>query len=453
MANYPKHSEDAAQNTYSIAEQLDDNSSSWNEVNVAGKSTIEASSTTFARNSRFVLFVDNDFKTPAEFDNLVTKVGPLYQMTVQPGETYTIQGKERNDYAPGIDYTSAFASQFSETGAGDNIVPEGVKVVQGLGDFLEGTITDSAIQDAGQKEGFPLIFEPDDATFGVYRGNDLVESKSLNSGEWINNPFEMDKYQYDVTRFAVKREEGNLYGSGSQRLYMKLRNIDNGKEEYLKVAEVGDPSEAIVNRYNLFNTVQVSVDSSADPYTFSIGPVHYFAEGDINIPLRQRDSPLRNVSVNASFDDTAGTVIAVYRKNPNNKEVPLRLRCGGKAETDGRIELREVHPNYIDFGTVDPTNDANWGPPPELRQRETAVQALDFTVGDISILTDSSRMRGEQGSVVEYSGQSTRGGSSQPEVAGNSERLSEFDYTVAVAKHQSTAEDILRYRLFTEELW
>jgi hypothetical protein len=453
MGNYPTHSEDAGQNTYSIAEQFDNNSSSWNEVNVAGKTTIEASSTTFARNSRFVLFVDNDFKTPAEFDNLVTKVGPLYQMTVQPGETYTIQGKERNEYSPGVDYTSAFASQFSESGAGDNIVPEGVKVVQGLGDFLEGTITDSAVQDAGEKEGFPLIFEPDDATFGVYRNSNLVQSKSLNNGEWIKNPFELDQYQYDVTRFAVKREEGNLYGSGSQRLFMKLRDIETGEEEYLKVAEVGDPSEAIVNRYNLFNTIQVSVDATGDPYTFSIGPVHYFVEGDINIPIRRKNSPLRNVPVNATFGDTAGTVFAVYRKDPNNKEVPLDLRCGGKAQTNGRIELREVHPNYIDFGTIDPTNDANWGPPPELRQRETAVQALDFTVGDVSLATDSNRMRGEQGSAVEYSGQSTSGGSSDAAVAGESERLSEFDYTVAVAKHQSTSEDIIRYELITQEFW
>jgi hypothetical protein len=62
-------------------------------------------------------------------------------------------------------------------------------------------------------------------------------------------------------------------------------------------------------------------------------------------------------------------------------------------------------------------------------------------------------MRGEQGSAVEYDGQSTGGGSSQPRIAGDSERLSEFDYTVATAKHQSTAEDIIRYQLFTEEFW
>lgn len=445
--------ENSAENTYELTENFASSQSSWNEVKTAGKNVVEASSTIYAKNSRFLLFVDNDLKTPQEFDNLVTKNGAVYEMEVQPGETYVIQGKSRNNYVPGLDYTSAFSSQFSESGDGDKITPTGVKIIQGLGDFKEGTLTGVANPDAGVFQGIPLIFTENDAKFGLYQGGQLTNEKSLKEGEWEENPFEFQDYQYDITKFAVKRQEGNLYGSGSQRLYLKLRNLD-GKEKYLKVGEVGDDQNPAIDNFNLFNTVRVEVSEERNsPFTFSTGPIQFFNEGRVDVPTRRKRSTKRDLPVNSTFGDTTGTVIAVYRKNPDNVEVPIQMRCAGKAETNGRIEIREIHRDFVNFGTIDPDDDANWGPPALLRQRETGLQELDIQPGDVTISSSNNRAEGEQGTVVEYDGQATSGGSSQPRSSEDAERANEYHYFVATARHQSTAENIVRYDLLTEEEW
>jgi len=350
--------ENAAENTWDIANDTRKSQTSWNEVKAVGKTAIEASSTTYDKNSRFILFVDNDLKTPQEFDNLVTKNGPLYEMEVQPGETYVIQGKSRNNYVPGLDYTSAFSSQYSESGADDSITPPGIRIIQGLGDFKEGTLTGVANPDAGNLQGIPIVFEENDAKVGLYQNGSLSSVKSLNNGEWINNPFKMSDFEYDITKFAVKRIEGNLYGSGSQNIHLKLRDKDTGEEEYLKVAEVGDPDEPAIDSFNLYNSIRVEADASrTEPFTFSVGPLQFFNEGGIDVPIRRKESTKRNLNVDATFGDTVGTVVAVYRKDPSNPEVPIQMRCGGKAQTNGRVELREVHRDNIDFGTLDPDID------------------------------------------------------------------------------------------------
>jgi hypothetical protein len=301
------------------------------------------------------------------------------------------------------------------------------------------------------EEGIVLIFD-DDARLATLKDGNIDVSKSVKNDEWFFDPFDSDDFEYDLTKFVVKRFEGNLYGSGSQRVYMKLRDVTTGVESYQKVAEVGNPQEPILNVFNLFN--QVRVENNRDTgFTFSFGPTQFFTEGDVSIPRRDKESPDRNIPVNATFGDTLGTVIAVYRKDPENIEAPITARIGAKAQTDGRLELREVHPDYVDFGAIDPDDPANWGPPPRLNDRETAIQALDFTVGDVTLTTVNNRAPGEQASTVEYDGQSTGGGRADPREAGDSERLNEFDYFVVVAFHDSTSEDLIRYRLFTTEFW
>lgn len=426
----------------SVRDRLNDNTTSWNETKVAEKNVLEASSTTYDKNSRFGILENGAWVTPDRFDELVTKVGPLYELTVPAGETYIITGKERNAYSPGSDYASAFASSFSESGAGDNIVPDGIKVTQGLGDFRD-----------GQEEGVPLIFEGDDAKFGTYQNNVLSNVVSLKNGEWDFDPFGSEDFDYDVTRFAVKREEGNFYGSGSQNLFMKLRDVETGKESYKKVAETGDPQDPIVDVFNLFNQVKVE-NTSTSPYTFSVGPLQYYNEGP-EVPSRSKTSRKRNLNVDAGFADTAGTVIAIYRKDPDNIEVPVTARVAGKAATDGEIDLREIHPDYLTFGDTDPDLDGNWGPPEGLRQRETGLQEFDAPE-EVSIQTDSGRMRGEQVSSVDYDGQEGQGSSPDTiaaEVARDSENINEYNLFVAVAKHEDTTVDIERFKLLTSEAW
>ena len=74
------------------------------------KQALEASSTTYDKNSRFGLFEDGEWVTPERFDELVTRRNTLYELTVPRGETYIVIGKERNGYTSGSDYTSAFTS-------------------------------------------------------------------------------------------------------------------------------------------------------------------------------------------------------------------------------------------------------------------------------------------------------------------------------------------------------
>lgn len=445
--------EDVGENTFGMLEDSRAGRTSWNETKTSGKVAIEASSTTYSRNSRFVLFVDNEFKTPEEFNQLVTEVPPLYELTVQPGETYVVQGKERNQYVPGLDYTSAFGSQFNDSGPEGQYTPDGVSIEVGLGDFKSGQLSNTAVQSAGQYEGVPLRFEPDEVTFGLYRDGNLENPKRLTENEWEMNPFESEKFEYDIEKFTVKREEGNFYGSGSQNIFFKLRDVDTGKEEYIKVAETGDDIEPAINQFNLFNTIRVDLDPDADPFTFSFGPLQYFNEGNIEVPQRRKRSTKRNLPVNDDFSSASGTVISVYRKDPDNVEVPIQIRCGGKAETNGRVEIREVHPNYVDFGTIDPTVDGNWNSPEGLRQRETGLQELDMSVGDVTLQSEGGEPRGEQGAVAEYDGQAQAGGSSSPTTSEDAERVSEYNYYVAAVKHQSTGQDMIRFDLFTLEEW
>ena len=299
------NSENAAKNTYELAKDTKKGQTSWNEQKTAPKQALEASSTTYAKNSRFGLFENGEWVTPDRFDELVTKINSLYELTVPPGETYIVTGKERNAYTPGSDYTSGFASQFKEAGEGENITPEGIRITQGLGDFRD-----------GQEQGIPLIFENEDALFATYQDNQLENVKSLNDDDWKFDPFESEEFQYDITKFAVKRKEGNLYGSGSQRLYFKLRNQD-GEEEYLKIAETADSDNPVIDQYNLFNQVKVE-NNSNEPYTFSVGPLQYYSEGP-EIRTRRRISTdygpdAEGINVDASLTDVAGTVIGVYRK-------------------------------------------------------------------------------------------------------------------------------------------
>lgn len=416
-------------------------SSSFNEQKIAGKTAIEASSTTYAQNSRFGLYENGEWVTPDRFDTLVDKVGALYEVDVPAGGTYIITGKERNPYTPGVDYVSGFSSSAPDTGPPGNYLPEGVTLTQGLGDFR-----------TGQREGIYIEFQPDDVLAGNFRDDARAITRSLEANEWDFNPFEAERFDYNLSRFVLKRIEGNLYGSGSQKMFFKLRNINTGKEEYIQVAEVGDPQNVIANQFNLFNQIKID-NQSADPFTLRFGPLQYFTGQDIDIPSRAKISARRDINVDANVTATVGTVIAVYRKDPDNIEVPVSVTAGAKAESDGEVQIREVHPDYIDFATTDPTNDANWGPPPNLRQRETALQRLNFPPGDATLQNVNGSPRGEQVAAVVYDGQATAGGESPPSVSEQTADLNENNYLVATARHRNTAEDIIRYLLISEEKW
>lgn len=438
-------SDSASKNTQATAKKLDRIETSWGEMKATGKDVHESASTTYRQNSRFGLIENGTWVSPDRFDELVSRVPPLYEVTIPAGDTYIVSGSERNPYFPGSDFTAGFASQIIDENNDYRLVPDGVEVVQGLGDFR-----------VGQEEGIGLKFEDEDAVFGAYQDNELSNTKSLNAGEWKFDPVADDSYQYDSEKFAVKRIEGNLYGSGSQSLFFKLRDVETGVENYQKVAEIGDPNEPIIDTFNLFNQIRVR-NNSANPITLRFGPLQYFNENDSDVPIRIKDSPTRGLPVSVGLNDATGTVVGVYRLNPDRVQVPVKAGIGASAQTNGRVELREVHPDYIDFGTIDPDDPTNWEPPNTLNRRETALDQLQMTPGDVSLLTTAGgRAGGEQVSAVEYDGTEAQGntpGESNLTTSSVYSSLSEFNYYVATARHEDTTVDINRLMIVSEESW
>lgn len=82
--------ENTGKNTFEIAKDIEKSLTSWNEQKTAPKQALEASSTTYAKNSRFGLFENGEWVTPDRFDELVTKNNSLYQLTGPAGALYRI---------------------------------------------------------------------------------------------------------------------------------------------------------------------------------------------------------------------------------------------------------------------------------------------------------------------------------------------------------------------------
>lgn len=429
---------------------------SWDELRTAGKELQESSSTTHPPNSRFVVIRNGTVLNEDERDTFLTHQPPLYELTVQPGDEVIVQGTERNAYLPGSDFVTRSATEVETTGPDGQYLPSGVTIETGYADLTG----DAGFGPALPANGVVVEMTADDVVLQNYIGGTVSTTASLEEGEWNLDIFDdsegsygyNDDFRYDLSQFSLKAIRGNLYGAGDIDLYIKFRDL-TGRGQYVKVATIGEVEDPITNRYNLFVTsARVSVNADADPFTLRVGPLNYFNEVTGTPPERRKNSVYRNVSVGSTLGADNFDVVTVYRADPDYRQATTQLdQVTARAADDGRVEVREVHPDYLDFGGLDPTIDSNWATPPNQRPNETSLQELDAAPGTATLSLDANNnRRGIQRGVVEFSG--GQGNESAETKSGAvHENLSEFYYMVVGAQSAGTAID--RIQVTTRQRW
>lgn len=441
--------EDVAANAYNIAEDIDKASTSWNELRTNGVELQEAASSTFPVNDRYIFIRDGEVLNRDQIDSLVTHKSPLYEFDVQPGETIIVRGKDRNAYIPGFDSTAAVASEVDDTGPDGQYVPDGIELATGY----------SLLRD-GAEEGFPLIFEPNDVRQTIYKGGTEVASNSLENGDWKFNPFDSEKFDFDLSKFGVKRQEFDLYGAGDCTQFLKIRDVE-GASYYVECSTIGIVDNPILAQYNLPNSLRVSVDGSrSNPYTVRVGPLHFYNRASIEIPTRTKETTVRSATVNSAIGSNTYQVIGVYRFKENYEGVACIVdEMNVKAGTaDCRVEAREVLPEFLNGLPAD----SEWVAPGNQNPDETAIEGVEqgssanvgeYDPGTVTIDTFSPEgkviPRGRQLDIVNASG----GGNAAN--AGNEteqlqEKISELKYVAVLAQSGSS---IRRTTIEFEQRW
>jgi hypothetical protein len=406
---------------------------SWNELRANGVELQEASSSTYPPNDRYIFIRDGEVLNRDQIDSLVTHAPPLYEIDVQPGETWIIRGKDRNAYLPGFDTTAAIASEVDDTGPDGQYVPDGIELATGY-----------ALLREGSEEGFPLIFEPDDVRHTVYKGGTEEVSSSLEEGDWDFDPFASDDYQYDLAKFAVKRQEFDLYGAGDCTQFLKIRDQE-ARSHYVECSTVGIIEDPLLAQYNLPNSVRVTADGSrSSAYTVRVGPLHFYNRASVEIPTRTKETTLRDVTVNSAIDSGSFQVIGVYRIKEGYEEVAvtvnaLEVQAGSG---DCRVEVREVLPEFLSGLPAD----SEWIAPGNQNPDETAIEGVEqgdpanvgeYDTGTVSISTYSPEgktiPRGRQIDVANADGgQGNSPGGKETEQM--QEKVSELKYIALIAQ-------------------
>lgn len=429
--------EDAAANTYNLAETLEGARTSWNELRSNGVELQEAASSTFPPNDRYIFVRDGEVLNRDQIDTLVTHTPPLYEFDVQPGETIIVRGKDRNAYIPGFDSTGAVANEVDDTGPDGQYVPDGIEIATGY-----------ALLRDGSEEGFPLIVTPNDVKQTVYKGGNETKANSLEDGDWDFNPFDSPKFDFDLTKFAVKRQEFDLYGAGDCTQFFKIRDT-NAKSHYVECATIGIEEDPLLAHYNLPNSFRVSADASrSNPYTVRVGPLHYYNRASVEIPTRTKETTIREATINSSIGSGNFQVLGVYRFKDDYEEATsivneLNVKAG---TSDCRVEAREVLPEFLSGLPAD----SEWIAPGDQNPSETAIEGVEqgdstnageYDTGTVTISTFSPEgktiPRGRQLDVVHATG----GGS--PAQAGNEteqlqEKVSELKYVALLAQSDSS---------------
>lgn len=425
--------ENAAENTWDIANDLDDALTSWGEVRSNGIELQEAASTTVPPNARYIFIRDGEVLNRDQIDTLVTQVGPVYEFDVQPGETVIARGKDRNAYVPGFDSECGISSSVDDTGSGGQYVPDGIQVDTGYANLVE-----------GEEEGFVLSFRPNDVIHGIYKNASLVRENSVEDGDWEFDPFSASDYEYNLSEFSVKKQIFDLYGAGDCTQFLKIRNKDE-ESKFVEVSTVGIKEDPVLAEYNLPLTTRVSADSSrSDSYTVRIGPLQFFNRADVEIPTRTKETNIRSASVSSGIDSASFDVIGVYRIKESHKEVASVVNelAVKAASSDCRVEAREVLPEFLNGLPAD----SEWIAPEDQNPDETAIEGVEqgdatnvgeFNPGDITIDTFSPEgktiPRGRQLDVVNAeAGQGNSPGGQETESL--QEKISELKYIAVIAQ-------------------
>lgn len=430
--------ENAATNTYDIAENIRDSQSSWGELRSNGVELQEAASTTFPPNDRYIWNRDGEVLNRDQIDTLVTQNGPLYEFDVQPGETIIVRGKDRNAYVPGFDSSASIASEVDDTGPDGQYVPDGIEFSTGYANLEEGI-----------EQGFALEFIPNDVIQRIYKDGSSVRSKSVEDGDWDFNPFTNQDYEFDLSEFAVKRQEFDLYGAGDCTQFLKLRNKDE-ESEFKECSTIGIKDDPILNEYNLPTSLRITADSSrTEQYTVRVGPLQFHNRASIEIPTRTKETTIRGATVNsAAIGSSSYQVLGVYRIKDTHKEVAsivneLEVKAGN---SDCRVEVREVLPEFLSGLPAD----SEWVSPGDQNPMETAIEGVEqgdaanvgeYNPGDVTISTFAPEgktiPRGRQLDVThaEGGGNAAQAGS---ETESLQEKISELKYIAVLAQSDSS---------------
>lgn len=415
---------------------------SWNELSVAGKELQESATTTLPPNSRFITILNDDVETPTGTDDTLTHEPPLYAATIDAGDDLIIRGSERNAYKPGFDSIAGVAATLEETGPAGNFTADGVTFRCGYARLRE-----------GDKQGFVFEFEGDAAKVAIYQDDTIVAEKDID--EWDNNPFDDPDVNWSLDKFAVYRIEFDLYGAGDATFFAKIRK-ENGEADYTELTTLGIQDDPNLTVYNLPVSWQV-VNDSGDPFTASMGPLHYFNVGEAPLPERTKQDTLWDVTIDEALDneDADYTVISVYRLAPDYEEAATNLKSIEAQSTDvGQIEGREVHPDYLTG-----LDEVDWIAPGSQMVRETSIQRADIDPGTATLATFEdadgvTKARGKQIGVVHTAGQ--EGGPSDvsdQDAIDISAKTNEYFYIAIIGQVESPPQDFDRVSVRFDQRW
>ena len=417
---------------------------SWDERRVAGKEVQESSSTTYPPNARFSYIKNGDLLTNDERDVEVAHTPPTHTIEVEPGDTWVVRGTERNQYMPGIDSVAGIAWSIDEVPE-SQYLPDNVEIDDGYATF-----------DVGDIQGQTTAWRPTEIEGRIYHDGSVVSTVPIS--EWTHNPFEMDRFQFDLSEFAVKRRVFDLYGAGDFTNYLKLRNTDE-EAEFIELYTIGVKEDPNLVEYDQPNSVRVE-NNGSETITVQFGPIHFFNIADAEARTREHFATYRDLTVTETLGSDDYDVLKVYRLQKRQISVMLNTLNAESADGDFSLHVREVHPDFItwpDGFDADEPLDAydDWRAPDKIHAGDTAVQEADIDAGEASIATfaDSDgyvKPRGRQLSDVEtLASGSGPGGDTTATSTDVAAAMNELMFVAVIAQ----GADIDLYRQGFEERW
>jgi len=426
----------------------------YNELESVQPSVQERISTTHSMSLRHVVQDGSGaFLTDSEADALFNHEPPLLTATLDPGQERIIRSQTLNQYEPGSESVTGIGFQ-SLTAATDGYVPPGVIVEIGFASHKEPEVDGDPLN----SDGFVLRYTNSDVEYLAYKNNNEENSRSVEEGEWNIDIFDNKEYLFDPTQFAVYRNRMDLYGGGQSELEMRLRakNNEDGDEilpdaHTIRPVDVANENDPLLSEFNQPMSVRV-INGSDSAYSFGVGPMQFHTLGLNDGPSRDTEVIKTDVSISSSLGDNTGTIVGIFRLDPDKPEVPVILR-EMKVELDStsQVEARIIRGDYL-TSTTSLTDDSNWVYPKPHLARDTAIEMLDVAPGDVTIdtFTDEdgqTKMRGHTTGIATTQRQLTNTGGKRSDWTLDRQR-----YIVFTARTRNQTA-ITEFDAIFQELW
>lgn len=417
----------------------------WESVEASGDAFFEAASTTHKPSMRTLMLVDEnldgnyEFLTGTEVDERLEPRGAIFEGEVPPGQAWVLRGQHRNAYMPGVESAAGQGFQVLEDlSQTSGFLPDGVTMESG-----------HATLD-GVDDGIVVRYSSEDVEYLTYKNDEEAEVRSLNAGEWDENPFSGSfiSPNFGPSHFGVHRHRFDLYGAGESTLEIRLRTEDGAK--LIKPVSVSTLKDPLLDVFNHPNSVRI-VNESDESFRFGVGPKMYYNITNSAYPQRETSVAIRDGNVNHSLDSAEATVMAVFRLDPENQEVPITPDYIEIEESDAATgEIRLTAPQHLNW-TGDFEDGSNWMAPPDYDVRDRATQMLDVAPGEVTINTfiDEDGQEKMRGHVVEQ----TYSSRAETTTAGETSwYLDKYRYFVLTARHRNSGE-IELFDVEFAELW